>query len=73
MSGKLDELKETYRKDADQMASKARFGYFSLKPSHTAAVTDFDPKPRRWLVMQTPEMKMAELPLNPGTSTQGRV
>lgn len=41
-----DKLKEKYVVDADAMASKSRFGYFSLLPSHTAAHTDF-PQTRR--------------------------
>lgn len=29
------------------MGSKQRFGFFSIPPSHTAAITDFKPKPCR--------------------------
>lgn len=43
---KIDKLKETYVADAELMASKSRFGYFSLLPSHTAAITDSSSHPR---------------------------
>ena len=36
---KIDKLKEKYIEDTEMMASKSRFGYFSLLPSHTAAIT----------------------------------
>jgi hypothetical protein len=38
---KAQELKAKYVADADMMASKSRFGFFTLPPSHTAGVTDF--------------------------------
>lgn len=38
---KVQELKAKYVADADMMASKSRFGFFTLPPSHTAAHTDF--------------------------------
>ena len=34
---RTEELRQQYSKDADMMASKSRFGYFTLLPSHTAA------------------------------------
>ena len=37
---KIEKIKEKYAEDAELMASKSRFGYFSLLPSHTAARTD---------------------------------
>jgi hypothetical protein len=40
MSKPID-IKEKYLADTELMASKARFGYFSILPSHAAAVTDF--------------------------------
>lgn len=42
---KPDQLKEKYIADTEAMASKSRFGYFSLLPSHTAAHTDFSHHP----------------------------
>lgn len=38
---KIEKIKEKYAADADAMASKSRFGFFSVLPSHTAAHTDF--------------------------------
>lgn len=38
---KIDQLKQTYIKDADFMGSKSRFGYFSLPPNHSAAMNAF--------------------------------
>ena len=37
---KTNQLREKYVADAEMMASKSRFGYFSLLPSHTAAISD---------------------------------
>jgi hypothetical protein len=36
---KIDKIKEKYVIDAEQMASKARFGYFSILPSKATAIT----------------------------------
>jgi len=36
---RTEELRQQYVKDADTMASKSRFGFFTLLPSHTAART----------------------------------
>lgn len=33
-----------YAKDADLMATKSRFGFFTMYPSHTAAITDYAQK-----------------------------
>jgi len=38
---KNDKVKEKYLADAEAMATKSRFGYFSLLPSHTAAHNEF--------------------------------
>lgn len=35
---KIEELKQTYLKDADLMASKSRFGYFSIPPNAAAGL-----------------------------------
>ena len=43
---KIEKLKEKYVADADVMASKSRFGYFTVLPSHTAGHTDFSNQPR---------------------------
>jgi hypothetical protein len=48
---KVDKLKETYIADAEMMASKSRFGYFSLLPSHTAAITDNSAPNRNFTIM----------------------
>lgn len=53
------------------MASKSRFGYFSLLPSHTAAVTDNSaPKPHR-----EPDGKVTTEPRNiySGTTSTGMI
>lgn len=34
----IEELRATYLKDADLMASKSRFGYFSIPPTASAGV-----------------------------------
>ena len=47
----IDKLKQQYVKDAELMASKSRFGYFSLLPSHTAAVTDTTAPIRTYLAI----------------------
>ena len=41
---KIEELKQTYLKDADLMASKPRFGYFSIPPNATAGLGCADQK-----------------------------
>lgn len=41
MSEKVEEIRKRYEADADLRASKPRFGFFSIPPSHTAAKTDF--------------------------------
>jgi len=38
---KIDKIKEKYVSDTELMASKARFGYFSILPSKATAVTEF--------------------------------
>jgi hypothetical protein len=47
-----DKLKERYIADTEMMASKSRFGYFSLLPSHTAAITDTTAPLRNTLIIQ---------------------
>lgn len=66
---KIDKLKEKYITDTEAMASKSRFGYFSLLPSHTAAHTDFDHPQRTHLNIQTKRIATEEYSPNPGTST----
>lgn len=41
---KIEDLKQTYIKDADMMASKPRFGYFSIPPTATAGDNAFEVK-----------------------------
>eukprot|EP00919_Chromeraceae_sp_WS-2016_P071602 GHVR01169539.1.p1 GENE.GHVR01169539.1~~GHVR01169539.1.p1 ORF type:complete len:102 (-),score=6.69 GHVR01169539.1:45-350(-) len=48
---KAEELKQTYMKDIETMASKSRFGYFSIPPSHAAGDTCFEQKKGRFYVM----------------------
>lgn len=43
---KNEKIKEKYLSDTEAMASKSRFGYFSLLPSHTAAHNEFPSSPR---------------------------
>lgn len=37
---KQSKIKDQYAADVEAMASKSRFGYFSILPSHTAGITD---------------------------------
>ena len=55
---KVQELKAKYVADADLMASKSRFGFFTLPPSHTAAHTDFVHTARTVFPIQLIEMPM---------------
>ena len=49
---KVEKVKEQYVTDVEAMSSKSRFGYFSLLPSHTAAITDLPPtKGNEWLII----------------------
>lgn len=42
---RIEELKQTYLKDADLMASKSRFGYFSILPNpHSGMAPPSDTK-----------------------------
>lgn len=72
MSSSVDKLKQQYVKDAELMASKSRFGYFSLLPSHTAAVTDNSAPQRIGRSMQPTETLMERCTPSPGTSTQAQ-
>jgi hypothetical protein len=47
-----DKVKERYIADTEMMASKSRFGYFSLLPSHTAAITDTTAPARNPAIIQ---------------------
>lgn len=40
------------------MASKSRFGFFTILPSHTAAITDYAQKKGIFLIIQRKKMKM---------------
>ena len=44
MTYKFDPLQTQYFQDADLMATKSRFGFFSILPSHTAGITDYAQK-----------------------------
>lgn len=57
---KIDSLKEKYIADADAMASKSRFGYFTLLPSHTAGHNDFPHTGRILIDIQLIEIMMDE-------------
>lgn len=37
---KIEDLRQEYLKDADIMASKSRFGYFSILPSAATAINN---------------------------------
>ena len=41
----MDKLRKTYNEQVESMATKSRFGFFSILPSHTAGITDFAIKP----------------------------
>lgn len=38
------QIQQKYSADADMMATKSRFGFFNIYPSHTAAITDYAQK-----------------------------
>ena len=65
-----DKLREKYVTDADAMASKSRFGYFSMLPSHTAAHTDFPPARRKVHPIQPTETTTEELYASLATSME---
>jgi len=66
---KAEELKAKYVADADMMASKSRFGFFTLPPSHTAAHTDFANNTSTLFVIQVIETPMEKSSPNLQTST----
>ena len=43
------------------MASKSRFGFFTILPSHTAAITDYAQKKGIFLIIQLKKMKTEKL------------
>jgi hypothetical protein len=67
---KIDKLKETYVADAELMASKSRFGYFSLLPSHTAAITDTAGPARKKHLIKLIDSRTGKCILNLETSTR---
>lgn len=67
---KIEKIKEKYVADAEQMAAKSRYGYFSIPPSHTAAVTDFLGTKRTPSITQPIAKVTEEFTLSPGTYTQ---
>ena len=69
MSSKIEQIKEKYAVDADAMASKSRFGYFSMLPSHTAAHTDFAQLVRTSSLTQPRKMRTDASKRSRGTST----
>lgn len=48
---KIEELKQTYLKDADLMASKSRFGFFSIPPNASAGLGNHDQKKSKYTFM----------------------
>jgi hypothetical protein len=54
------------------MASKSRFGYFSLLPSHTAAITDTSGSVRKHAITQPIGIQMEKFTLSFETYTQAR-
>lgn len=66
---KAEELKAKYVADADMMAIKSRFGFFTLPPSHTAAHTDFANNTSTLFVIQVIETPMEKSSPNLQTST----
>lgn len=68
---KIDKLKQTYIADAEMMASKSRFGYFSLLPSHTAAITDNSAPTRNSIIIQHTATPMERCTLSLETFTPG--
>ena len=58
---KIDSLKEKYIADADAMASKSRFGYFTVLPSHTAGHNEFSKTEGICISIQLIEIMMVEL------------
>lgn len=52
------------------MASKSRFGYFSILPSHTAAITDYAQKTGIFqIIIQPIKMTQEKSPFRPEEST----
>lgn len=43
------------------MASKSRFGFFTILPSHTAAITDYAQKKGIFSIIQLKKMKTEKL------------
>lgn len=68
---KIEELKQTYLKDADLMASKSRFGYFSIPLNANAGLASTSDKKCTIYINQSLEIKMGELSLNPVIFSQG--
>lgn len=67
---KIEKLKEKYAEDADMMASKSRFGFFSMPPSHTAAIPDFVGRKRKIVINQLIDNKTGKYTQNQGISFQ---
>ena len=65
---KTDKIKELYLSDTETMASKSRFGYFSLLPSHTAAHNEFPSSPCTFWIIQLIKIAMEKFRLNLGIS-----
>ena len=61
---KIEELKQTYLKDADLMASKSRFGYFSIPLNANAGLASTSDKKCTIYINQSLEIKMGELSRN---------
>lgn len=59
-----------YQKDAELMASKSRFGYFTILPSHTAAITDYAQKTGLFFIIQLIKTKMEKSKYSPEASFQ---
>jgi hypothetical protein len=53
------------------MASKSRFGFFSILPSHTAAITDYAQKTGTLSITQHIKIKPEKSKFNPEASIQG--
>lgn len=47
---KIEEIKQSYLKDADLMSSKSRFGYFSVLPCATAGANMFEKKKSKAII-----------------------
>ena len=67
---KIEEIRQTYLKDAETSGSKSKFGFFSVPPCATAGHNAFEQKKGNPTSMQSSKIKMEELKLKKEIFTQ---